>query len=660
MPRPLSCARSLSLALLCALFAACGGGERATPAGADPVAHCDGRCAEGAAPLSVTEVERIVAQAVAEARARGVSGHIAVSDRVGNLLALFSMDGAPSTIRIATPGRRVETGLEGVTVIPAVASAVTKAVTGAYVSSEGQAFSTRTASQIVQEFFNPGERGQPGGPLFGVQFSQLPCSDLSARASGVAVRPGPHRAPLGMSADPGGFPLYRNGTVVGGVGVEIDGAYGLDPNVFDLDSSIDEQVALAASFGFAAPPDRRADRITVDGKTLRFSDARLEDLLTAGAPATIADALAVGQFVSLRGYTPGGVRAGTAFGQPGSGVRAATEPAFLARDAFVLVDGANQNRFPPRAGAGAEALGAAEVRELLVAALDVANRARAQIRRPLGSAARVSVFVVGREGEVLGAVRSRDAPIFGVDVALQKARSALFLSGAGAAAALEALPPVGYLADGFNERPPLLIGDYVTAFRDVLGDAAALADGATAFVTRSLGNLARPYFPDGLVGSAPGPASKPFADWSVFSTGLQLDLAHNALIKHVAFLLGAIAEDVEPNCTGIRALSEGLGVENPIPMLANGLQIFPGGVPIYRGDALIGAIGISGDGIEQDDMIAFLGVHQAGLARGGAIGNAPPSRRADQLEIQGQRLRYVQCPQAPFLDRDEEQVCAGK
>jgi uncharacterized protein GlcG (DUF336 family) len=660
MPRPPSGVRGLSTAVLGLLLAACGSGDAAPAAGADPTPDCDGRCAETAAPLSVAEVERIIAQGVAEARARGVSGHLAVSDRVGNLLALFSMDGAPSTLRVATPGRRVETGLEGVTVIPAVASAVTKAVTGAYVSSEGQAFSTRTASQIIQEFFNPGERGQPGGPLFGVQFSQLPCSDFSARAGGAAVSPGPHRAPLGMSADPGGFPLYRNGTVVGGVGVEIDGAYGLDPNVFDLDAAVDEQVALAASFGFAAPADRRADRITVDGKTLRFSDAGREDLLTAGAPAALADALAVGQFVSLRGYTPGGVRAGTAFGQPASGVRAATEPVFRARDAFVLVDAANQNRFPPRAGAGADALSATDVRELLGAALDVANRARAQIRRPLGSAARVSVFVVGREGEVLGALRSRDAPVFGMDVALQKARSALFLSGAGAAAALQGLPPVGYLADGFNERPPLPIGDYVTAFRDFFGDGAALADGATAFATRSLGNLARPYFPDGLVGSAPGPASKPFADWSVFSTGLQLDLSHNALIKHTAFLLGAIAEDVEPNCTGIRALSEGLGVENPIPMLANGLQVFPGGVPIYRGEDLIGAIGVSGDGIEQDDMVAFLGVHQAGLARGGAIGNAPPSRRADRPEIQGQRLRYVQCPQSPFLDSDEEQVCAGK
>ena len=40
-------------------------------------------------------------------------------------------------------------------------------------------------------------------------------------------------------------------------------------------------------------------------------------------------------------------------------------------------------------------------------------------------------------------------------------------------------------------------------------------------------------------------------------------------------------------------------------------------------------VGVSGDGVDQDDMIAFLGLHNAGQSLGGAIGNAPrgPSRR---------------------------------
>jgi hypothetical protein len=88
-------------------------------------------------------------------------------------------------------------------------------------------------------------------------------------------------------------------------------------------------------------------------------------------------------------------------------------------------------------------------------------------------------------------------------------------------------------------------------------------------------------------------------------------------------------------------------------MATNGIQIFPGGVPVYRASALIGAVGVSGDGVDQDDMVAFLGLANSGL------GNAPASMRADQLAPQGTGLRYVQCPQSPFNGSTEQNVCAG-
>ncbi|MFX8864338.1 hypothetical protein ABTM79_19545, partial [Acinetobacter baumannii] len=85
------------------------------------------------------------------------------------------------------------------------------------------------------EHFDPGTHNAPAGPLFGVQFSQLPCSDLNERlGDGV----GPQRSPLGLSADPGGFPLYKDGTPVGGVGVITDGVYGLDLDVENVDHSV--------------------------------------------------------------------------------------------------------------------------------------------------------------------------------------------------------------------------------------------------------------------------------------------------------------------------------------------------------------------------------------------------------------------------------------
>jgi hypothetical protein len=96
-----------------------------------------------------------------------------------------------------------------------------------------------------------------------------------------------------------------------------------------------------------------------------------------------------------------------------------------------------------------------------------------------------------------------------------------------------------------------------------------------------------------------------------------------------------------------------------LPRLPNGIQIFPGSVPIYRGTTLIGGIGVSGDGIDQDDMVSFLGLHNAGVALNGSVNNAPKGIRADNLVPRGARLRYVQCPQAPFLDSTEQNVCEG-
>jgi len=40
---------------------------------------------------------------------------------------------------------------------------------------------------------------------------------------------------------------------------------------------------------------------------------------------------------------------------------------------------------------------------------------------------------------------------------------------------------------------------------------------------------------------------------------------------------------------------------------ANGIIEFPGGVPLYRDGKLIGAIGVSGDGVEQDENVAEAG-----------------------------------------------------
>ena len=640
----------LVIGLLSLLLLSCSDGDQKSAEGTGVgAADCSGRCANASTFLSIADVQRVIAQAVNEASARGVSATIAVTDRVGNVLGVFRMTGADALITIPAP-RGVVGGLNGLEIIPDTMASISKAVTGAYLSSEGNAFSTRTASQIVQENFNPGEIGQPAGPLFGVQFSNLACSDLNNRFGGAGTGAGPFRSPLGLAADPGGFPLYKQGTPVGGIGVIADGFYGFDEDVGNSDEDLDELIAMAGSYSFAAPINRR-ERVTLDGKIARFSDIDFDDLLThpPNAPGFAAIDGVSGVLVPVISYydETAGILAGTAFGQNASGIRPDSGN-YGNLDAFVLVDNTNTERYPPIAGTdGANALTANEARQLVRSALAVAKRSRAQIRLPISSPVQVTVSIVDTNGVVLAQARTRDAPIFGTDVSLQKARTASFFSSAAAAAALNGAPDAVYRnADGSPSGTVIVIGDYVTAARSFLGSSTALADGAFAFADRSGGNLSRPFFPDGLNGNVNGPFSKPYSAWSPFSTGLQLDLALNQLVTHVVHVLGGGA-DTTQNCTG------------NIGQLANGLQIFPGSVPIYRGNTLVGGIGVSGDGVDQDDMVAFLGLHEAGQALG-TIGNAPPAMRADQLKPQGTRLRFVQCPQSPYIDSNAAKVCDGK
>ena len=134
------------------------------------------------------------------------------------------------------------------------------------------------------------------------------------------------------------------------------------------------------------------------------------------------------------------------------------------------------------------------------------------------------------------------------------------------------------------------------------------------------------------------------------------------MIQQLAFVLVAV-DDVPQNCTGNTGFADTdpFTQVNPLVNLRNGIQIFPGSVPIYRGYTLIGGIGVSGDGVDQDDMISFLGLHRSGLLLDTGLGNAPPEIRADRLDIpnQSSRLRFVNCPQLPFINSDETEVCDG-
>ena len=638
MPRPPLAACLVAGALT---VSACGGGGASGGGGPPPPPPPPALYTVPAAEaLSAADVGQVIAQAVGEAAARGTPATIAVTDRVGNVLAVYAMAGAPPTVTIR-PGPNGNIGLQGVAV-PAAAAVIAKAITGAYLSSGGNAFSTRTASEIVQTTFPPGQVaiGLGSGPLYGVQFSSLPCSDLAER---LATSPtiGPKRSPLGLAADPGGFPLYKNGVLVGGIGVKADTDYGFDPDVQTANPPqlAEEAIALAGTVGFDAPAAIRADQISIGGTLLIYTDATPAIFKSNPAAAPAFSSLPPG-LLPVPGYYPGSaVLAGEAYGTEASGIRKSTVAEFDNPDAFILTDGSKAARYPVRGGTDAVAspLTSAEVNALLAQAFAIMSQTRAQIRQPLNSRAQVTISVVDTSGAVLGLVRSPDAPLFGIDVSLQKARTASFFSGPFAAADLLGDD------DQFMSDPP--VSAYVQKVRDFLGLPKALT-GATAFSARSIGNLARPQFPDGQVGGPPGPLSPPISQFNPFDTGLQLDFVVANLVEK---------PDTPQVCGDITGVGE--------KRLANGIQIFAGGEPIYRGGVLVGGLGVSGDGINQDDLISFLGIDgAAGQTR--TIQNAPMAIRADQLVInQGggaNRLLYVQCPVAPFLNSSMQNACQGK
>src|SRR5712664_3596062 len=70
----------------------------------------------------------------------------------------------------------------------------------------------------------------------------------------------------------------------------------------------------------------------------------------------------------------------------------------------------------------------------------------------------------------------------------------------------------------------------------------------------------------------------------------------------------------------------------------SGIVFFPGSAGLFRNGALVGGLGVSGDGVDQDDYVT----------NGGTAGfEAPANIRADQIMDQGVRLPYFKFPRNP-------------
>ena len=509
--------------------------------------------------MTSNEVERVISQAISRAQQIEPGAIIAVVDREGFVLAVWSVDGSLDSV--------------------AIIDAITKAGTASFLSSDQHAFTSRTAGFIVQQSFPPGVRNRPTGPLVGVNFSNLSFTDVNrfknpniGRDTG-STSSGTNGAPLvqlgtpsgalagltGLAGSPGGVPLFRDGRLIGGVGVagktiaprrspfsilaDIQVRQSYDP---------DEDVALAGQLGFQPAKEIFGSRVFIDGLRVPYVKSKTQ----------IGNVQPLGSVgVSIPDYpvteSPLVAYPSDLFGGQMSEIRASII------DDPVVGDIRGQPRLTSN-----------EVAQILSQASARAKITRAGIRLPRGQPAQTFITVVNNPNQVskapaiLGTIRTPGATIFSWDVAIQKARTAVFFS-----------------------------------------------DDTRAFSSRTVGFLAQRFYPPGIVNTPPGPLYGFQERFSLVPAGITNIL--NGVVLSVAEALS------EPNLN-----------------IPNGITIFPGGFPLYRNGVLIGAIGVSGDGIDQDDIIGAAGT----------VGFLPPVEiRADHMRFRGARLPYAKFPRNPDL-----------
>jgi uncharacterized protein GlcG (DUF336 family) len=137
-----------------------------------------------------------------------------------------------------------------------------------------------------------------------------------------------------------------------------------------------------------------------------------------------------------------------------------------------------------------------------------------------------------------------------------------------------------------------------------------------AFSVRAVGFLAESNYPPGIQNKPPGPLLGLQENFSLLPVGV------------TNILNGVFFTATNPPLT------------SPDPNLPNGITIFPGGFPLYRNGVLIGAIGVSGDGVDQDDLIS---------ASGTVNFLAPMAIRTDEIIYRGARIPYAKFPRNPAL-----------
>lgn len=584
----------------------------------------------GPSPLTEADIRQIIGQGVAQAQKLGFAGTFTIVDREGNILAIYQMKGAAKNIVIRDLGKAGQ-GLEGIggsasafpkATVPAIAATISKAGTGAFLSTFGNAFTTRTAAFIIREHIPPFITNMPSGPLFGVQVSSLGCSDIK--------QPG---LPLGMSGDTGGVPIYKNGVPSGGLGVEINGEYNVALNrPVDLGrpvtpndelffrEGIEELTAFAAVRGFEAPSEITADKILVNG--LRLQYRRIFDIPVVNAVSLNG----IGSFLAIPPLStnPADVRIRTNVPSEFRDIMLRDRPVRVVPRFFPFKNGAT--------------LSSSEVEQVLFQAVREANRVRAAIRRPIESPAEVNITCLDINGTPLGIVSTPDAPIFGFDVSAEKGRAAILFSRKDA------------------DRLLNISGQSKYA-RNLLAEGLRM-DGSFAFAARSVGFIHRPFFPDDIDGAPAGPLSTSIDVFSPLNNGMQTDYLLQGANKNPNYQVGGVdlsfiigrsivnvltGKDTDTNFKRANFFCDASNGKSGTNLFNSTTMIFTGSSPLYKSTGLVGAVGISGDGIDQDDIIGSYGSENF---------EAPPEMRVDRFFMRGIRIPFTKFPRHPHIGEE--------
>ena len=206
------------------------------------------------------------------------------------------------------------------------------------------------------------------------------------------------------------------------------------------------------------------------------------------------------------------------------------------------------------------------------------------------------IAVSDETGRLLAAFRMPDATVFSFDVATAKARNAYYFS-----------TREGYdVLRGFVESNP---------YDEYRWEPQPPAGQGWAITNRTLSFGGQPLFPPGI-DLEKRPTAGPWFDL------FQFDLANP--------------------CTEGPGPSRGA---NRNYLNQSGIVWFPGSAPLYKGGRLVGGIGVSGDGVEQDDYVTA----------GAVVGfEPPPELRADRSSIitgEGAEIRlpYWKFPRNPEI-----------